>query len=392
MKIAYFALASMVLLLPARWMEDRYDRADARLEAFYADMRRADLPAARIDIGEAIHLWDWNSRYYAWRGSVVAQTLPAHCSHTTSSRQSLTAKEMTVAQSAIRDYSRALSLNHRAAVAHQNLAWLQHLTADDQAAREHWQAAIRDDPGDAVMHVSYALFLEESGGHAEAQNEVETALELSPSLVDSTFLRDFRSRPADQADALVRLSISRMQTRNDRQADPILEAKLGKLYLFLGDAQHAVTLLRHAVEALPDLPLAWLNLGNAYAILGNTEAATDCYRRSNLLDSLHPGPYFGMARINLVTGHEQAAARYLHRAVLQAQLIPPITAAHQNQLYIGPYQRIDDLLPPVLAQYISPCWNAETALALGEVPFPDEAGSRAGVGDCRQIHSPHSLP
>src|SRR5580658_9463114 len=101
MKIAPFALASMVLLLPARWVSDKYDRADAKLAAFYADMHRNDLSAATKDVEDAIHLWDWNGRYYAFLGYSRAQTLPVRSSHNGPDRQALTAEEKSVAQGAI---------------------------------------------------------------------------------------------------------------------------------------------------------------------------------------------------------------------------------------------------------------------------------------------------
>ena len=98
------------------------------------------------------------------------------------------------AQDAAEDYRHSLALNSRDAVAHHNLAWLEHLLGDDAAAAIDWRESVEIDPDNAVLHLSYGMFPEESGDEQAAKAQYESAIELTPSILDSPFFTRYRNR------------------------------------------------------------------------------------------------------------------------------------------------------------------------------------------------------
>src|SRR5258708_20896789 len=76
MRMKPIAIALGILVLILRFYVGDYDQADAKLEAFYAQMLSADFLGARKNIDEAISLWPSNARYYGWRAYLASQNLP----------------------------------------------------------------------------------------------------------------------------------------------------------------------------------------------------------------------------------------------------------------------------------------------------------------------------
>ena len=97
-------------------------------------------------------------------------------------------------RSAAADYRRALELNSRDAVAHHNLAWLDHLMGDDREARREWEQAAAIDPGAAIYSLSLGFFLEETGDRGGAARQYVAAIELTPAILDSPFFTRYRDR------------------------------------------------------------------------------------------------------------------------------------------------------------------------------------------------------
>jgi tetratricopeptide (TPR) repeat protein len=363
-----------------------YDEADSDLSAFYSEMLSADFSGARRSIDDAIRLWPTNARYYGWRGYVASQELPSTCTH--GKGQSLSAEDQEAAGEAIADYRRALGLNRRDAVAHHNLAWLEHLLGDDGAAGMDLDSAVAIDPGNAVFHLSYGMFLEEIREMQAARQEYLAAIELSPSILDSQFFIRYRTRSKGETDSLLNDLTDKLERELQHGPDPILEARLGKLYLFRGDLPRASKLLEDASRQLPNLPLVWLNLGEVYESQGQSAKALDCYQKANVIDGFMAQPFLRMGQIELQRGEKNAATNHFTEAIQRWQRITPVTAAHNNRLYVGPPQRIDDLLPTTLVWYTTPCEASEAWSGLSQIyPAKHEYAQRVHV--CEELPSPH---
>lgn len=388
LKPIVFAVAGVALIL--LWPFWRFHRADAKLREYYTEVASANFTTARASIDEAIRLWPWNARYYGWRAYVDSQQLPSQCSkHSKSGNPGLSGQAKQSAQQAADDYRHALMLNGRDAVAHHNLAWLEHLLGDDAAAARNWREAVEIDPDNAAFHLSYGMFLEESGDVQASKDQYESAIELTPSILDSPFFTRYRSRSPEAANSIVYDSIATLESRLGYGDDPILEARLGKLYLYAGNIGRSRKLLDDAARQLPNLPLVWFNLGELNEARGDREQALICYQRAQAINASLAGPYLRMGQISLRNGEKDDALHDLTLAVELWQRINPITSAHNNRLYAGPMQTIDDLLPTTLVWYISPCEASEAWSGLAQLsPQNTEYAHRAGT--CEQIPAPHA--
>lgn len=390
LKVKPLAIVVAVVVLLLQWPYRRFDQADAKLGEFYSQVASANFIAARESIDEAIHLWPWNARYYGWRAYLESQQLPSQCTKgSKGERHDLSDKEKEQAQDAAEDYRRSLALNSRDAIAHHNLAWLEHLLGDDAGAARDWRESAEIDPDNAAFHLSYGMFLEESGDAKTAREQYEAAVELTPSILDSPFFAWFRNRSPQAADSMVSKSIARIEARLGRDHDPILEARLGKLYLQAGNIELAGKLLTDAAQQLPNLPLVWFNLGELNEARGDSEQALICYQRAQAIDASLARPYLRMGKIYLQTGQKDSAVHDLNLAIQRWQRNNPTTAAHNNRLYGGPIQRIDDLLPTTLVWFISPCESSEAWSALSQL-FPQDKRYAQRTQTCEQIPAPHA--
>jgi tetratricopeptide (TPR) repeat protein len=381
------ALAAVVLVLSLAVGD--YDRSDSNLKTFYGQMLAADFAGARKSIDEAIRLWPGNSRYYAWSAYCASQKLPPQCPRCFHGMDSaMSGADQQSARRAIDDYRHALQLNSRDAVAYHNLAWLEHLLGEDTAAERDWREATQIDPDNAVFHLSYGMFLEEIGKAQAGREEYEAAIELSPSIVDSPFFVRYKERNPEAANSIVADCIAKIEGRLGRGRDPILEARLGKLYQYSQNWARSVELLQDAADQLPNLALVWFNLGEAYAEQGNTTQAMDCYRKASFIDGSLARPYLRMGEYYLKNRQKDLAVQNLRLAAAKWEHVNPITASHNNRLYNGPRQQIDDLLPTTLVWYTSPCEASAAYRDLAEL-YPGNREFIRLSHTCEELPSPH---
>jgi tetratricopeptide (TPR) repeat protein len=389
MRLKSIAIAMSSITVVCCLVSGNYDNADADLTTFYSEILAADFPGARHSIDEAIGLWPTNARYYGWRAYLTSQNLPPTCPRSLGGAQSVLKKEdQSAAHLAIDDYRRSLELNGRDAVAYHNLAWLEHLLGDDKGAAENWSTAVAIDPGNAVFHLSYGMFLEETGDQEEALGEYDKAIEITPSILDSQFFARFRMRSKAAAESLVDKLIEKLKKKVQQGFDPIVEARLGKLYLFRADLAQASTFLETASKKLPNLPLVWANLGEVYRMQGRTADALDCYRKVQVINGSLAGPYLRMGEVQLGEGHKLEATQNFTQAIQRWQRVTPTTAAHNNRLYVGPRQKIDDLLPTTLVWYTTPCEASEVWSGLSQL-YPGRRDYAQRVHVCESLPSPH---
>lgn len=217
-----------------------FDRAESNLKIFYTKVQATDFQSARTSIDEAVRLWPSNARYHAWRGYQNSQDLPSQCMGRGSTAETKVLERLRVAAA---DYRRALDLNSRDAVAHHNLAWLNHLQGLDNEARQHWELAIETDPATAIYRLSFGLFLEEQGELEAADGQFASAIGQTPIVLDSPFFARLSRRTAFRAEAIVTQAQSTLERRLGTSNDPILKARLGKIALYRGELEKAAALL-----------------------------------------------------------------------------------------------------------------------------------------------------
>lgn len=380
---------SVVLALAAATVSlkvDDYDRAEANLKTYYARMEAADFKAATSSINEALRLWPSNARYHGWRGYVASQQLPSQCQ---AHGVRLDANTIEQAHQAAAYYQHSLELNGRDAVAHHNLAWLHHILGQDQNARRGWERAVAIDPGTAVYQLALGLFLEEAGDTDGAMRRYVAAIEATPVILDSPFFFHYRNRFPDRAGAVVQQAVADIERRLHASDDPILKARLGKLYLFRGDLHRAAALLEDAAKDLPNLPMVWFNLGEVQRLQKNDEQAWGCYQKAHFLDGGQAGPKLRMGQMYLTAGQRKPAADALRSAAQKWTRVKPVTAGHNTRLYGGIPQPIDDLLPTTFVWYTTACQASEAYVALAGL-FPDNKLYASRSTTCESLPAPHS--
>lgn len=389
MKPVFIVVATLALLV--QWPTWQHERADQKLEEFYSGMTLANFVDARERIDDAIRLWPSNARYHGWRGYWDSQQLPSQCSRTAQGKKpALSSVDQQSAHEAIAEYWTALALNGRDAVAHQNLAWLEHLLGDDGQAGENWKKSTEIDPDNAVFHLSYGMFLQENGSIDMGESQYETAIELSPSVLDSQFFVRYRAHFPDRAAALVSRCIAKIESRLQLGDDPILDARLGKMYFYERNLARAKQLLETAAQQLPNMPLVWFNLGEVHEMQGETVEAVDCYNKAKVLGSSLARIYLQIGRIDLRAGRKSEAAGNLQIALNKWQRMNPITAVQNNRLYGGPRQTIDDLLPTTLVWFVFPCEASGAWEGLSQI-FPERKEYALRSHTCEQMPSPHGF-
>jgi tetratricopeptide (TPR) repeat protein len=389
MRMKSIAIGMAVATLFLFFYSSDHDHADSHLGTFYQQTLVADFSSARRSIDEAIRLWPTNARYYTWSGYCYSQNLPPQCPRCFRGMDSaITEDQCKFAERAIGEYRHALQLDPRDAVAYHNLAWLEHLLGDDNEAVKHWEKATTLDPDNGVFHLSYGMVLDEIGKQEAAREQYESAILLSPSVLESPFFVRYRARSPQSADAIMADCVAETENKLRRSNDPILEARLGKLYQYSGDRTRSTGLLLRASEKLPNLPLVWQNLGENYEASGDLAEALDCYKKANVIDAALAGPYLRMAEIYLQEGQKNSAATNFQKAAETWGRVNPITAAHNNRLYSGPRQLIDDLLPTTLVWYVSPCEASAAYAGLAQLyPGKPELARRSRT--CEELPDPH---
>jgi tetratricopeptide (TPR) repeat protein len=363
-----------------------HERAEASLSTFYSQVEKADLKGARKSIDEAVQLWPSNARYYGWRGYAGSQELPSQCP---AHGAPLDAKTLEQVRQAAADYRQALELNSRDAVAHHNLAWLEHLLGRDHEARREWEQAIATDPDMAIYHLSLGFFLEETGDTDGAKRQYAAAIELTPGILDSPFFTRYGSQFPDSAEDVVREAMANAENRLGSSDDPILKARLGKFCLYRHDLRRAAELLESAAKGLPNLPMVWFNLGEVRRFQGDQSEAWACYGRARFLDESLPGPVLRIGEMYRRANQRNLAIENLRSATRKWAHVKPVTAAHNTRLYGGTPQTIDDLLPTTLVWYASPCEASAAYGSLSEM-MPDNKLYVSRSRTCESLPAPHA--
>lgn len=364
-------------------------RAEDNLPSFYSALVNGDVDEARSRIAEAARLSPGDARYAAWSAYVDGQTVPTEASECSQVAQPLTVSQREAAERAVAGYQMAAQLNQFDAQFHHNMAWLYHRLGEDQRALQEFETAVRLDRPNPILHASFGLLLESIGEVNRADGEYARAIALSPQLIDSRFFEDLKQRSAERATHVLKTSVSLLGESDN----PILEAKLGRIYAELGEKARAALLLSDPLRKLPNLPLAWANLGNLQVASGDTDVALSSYRKATALDPGLVMPNLRIAEIYRGNGSTRQALQSFQMTARNADAKLPPSVSHDFRLYHGSRQPIDSQLPTVLFRYMNSCDGPQAYEAMAELnpKARDAAYYRTRARDCEFIQSPYRI-
>lgn len=114
-----------------------------------------------------------------------------------------------------------------------------------------------------------------------AENSLKECILQAPRLLDTDYWR----KKTEEDTVLVRNmeNILKIQISKEFTEDPILLAKYGSISLKLGNLSLAEKYLKGALERLPNLSMAWYNLGDLAEMKGEKEESRLYKRRANIL-------------------------------------------------------------------------------------------------------------
>lgn len=128
------------------------------------------------------------------------------------------------------------------------------------------------------------LLNELNGNRSDALNHYSNAIAHFTDITESRFFEDLLKRDRDLAEQSISSALNRMEIEYNKDSDPIVAAKLGKLYYTIGEIERAGFFLLYALKELPTLNRTWYYLGCIKEEEGDVITAIEYYKRSYRLE------------------------------------------------------------------------------------------------------------
>lgn len=335
-------------------ISQRQNRASAAAEHFRAFIVQLDLgrySEARVEIERAVRLSPGNA-YYASNFGLLEERVassfdsesPAAYEHPVGeqSRQHV--------EAAILWYEKALALNPNDGSFQHNLGWLLRMLNQHEPALERFRSALALEPNSAIYRISLGMALERAGIVRDALSEYSAAIRLSPGVVDSRFFSDLKRRLPSEAEEAVLVAIKELEAGAVR--DPVLKARLGKLYLYRGNVEALETLRQVTVE-LPNLPRPWLHLGILQERQQEYEEAKRSFDRAVFLG----GDYLAFLQLGRLYDRADRTAdaiRNYQSAISSWQWKSPESTRNIQRVYLTTNIVPDNVVPTGFLSYVQP--------------------------------------
>jgi tetratricopeptide (TPR) repeat protein len=345
-------LIALVLLIVVNVQVRQRWAAEEELRSAMDNMRQSQWQPALQSL-ETANKQDPANAYYYSNLALVHERMAGHSIEPfTLEHPAFSEDEMGHLRAAVQSYQNTLRLNPSDDAAQHNLAWLYWFLRDDNQAIEHAQRAVELDRSSYLYHVSLGLLHELSGDKAAAFADYETAVYLSPGLLDSRFFRDLRRRSPNEVHAMIDEVTAKLETRLQNGFDPPVAGRLGRLYM-QPQPQRSLDLLSAAITALPNLSRPWANLGRLYELRGDKQRMKECYERALFLDGSQSLAWYRLGSYYEELNQPQEAARCYERAVNAALKPDSNHFLVVRRIYVSGYAVPDDVVPEGLLSYIA---------------------------------------
>lgn len=179
---------------------------------------------------------------------------------------------------------KAISLNPYDDLYYHNLAWIYFRFGEIDSAIFSINRAITISSNTSMYYISKGLFLERIN-LKEAKNNYIKAIKLSPEIIDSKFFLNLEKRGIQKPDSLLMIALNELLDYQKDHYSSIIQTRIGKLYINLGDTDRAFKIFLQVSNELPNLNRVWHYLGLIYKQRGEFEEMKKCFNKSLFLDN-----------------------------------------------------------------------------------------------------------
>ena len=256
-------------------------------------------------------------------------------------------------ENAIAYYQKAVSLNPHDGLFRHNLGWLHWFSDDREQAIAEFRQATQSGDKDGIYFVSLGLVLERIGDVSGAIEAYSSAIRLFPRILEARFFADLKRRDDGIAERVIKNAIADLEDKLRKAPDPIMQARLGRLYLEI-DLDAAFAPLNEALAALPNMSIAWLNMGTWYERKEELDEAQRCFERAALLESSESLVFAKLGQF-YESRKMLSAARAQYEKAVAAELA---ARSEHSRVVLNLYRvklvEANDLIPKGLLAYCRP--------------------------------------
>lgn len=266
---------------------------------------------------------------------------------------------------AIHYYNEALLLNKFDDNFYHNLAWLYYFAGDTDKTIKTINKAVNIEPLVSINHTSLGLLQEVSSQKNldSIFSSYKNAICLSPVILDSEFFSDLQNRHPHYINTLINNVI--LDLAKD-QHNPIVMARLAKVYLYQQNYAQADSLLQNVLLKLENLNRVWFNLGVIHKQKNEFVQAEDCFKKAHFLDPFDVYPYLELASLHNEKKEQKRAISYYGGALKMYVRQTTEHAKRIERVYINSISPnvkdgkiYNDVIPFDLLEYSKPKFDWE---------------------------------
>ncbi len=123
-----------------------------------------------------------------------------------------------------------------------------------------------------------------TGNRDAAAYYFSKAIERFTDITESRFFADLRRNDSALAEQSLTTAVKKLKDEYDRTEDPLVAARLGKLYYTMGDLDKSESLMEWVLREMPSLNRTWYYLGCIKEARGDEDLALEYFKRSYKLD------------------------------------------------------------------------------------------------------------
>ncbi len=356
--VALILMVCVALFFIAQRRYQALQRATSYFRAFSNQTTAEQYASVNQSIDEAISLAPDNANFLAGKGHLAARVVRFAPVDFADARMVVNAENVDRIRSAIIYYRQAVALNPADGWYFNNLGWLHSYLQEQEQAIACFRKAIELDGQSTIHPISLGLLHERQHEQELAVVQYVKAVQLSPSVLDSEFFTELQRREPEMADHIIATVSSSLQEDLKKSSDPLIQAKLGKIYLFTGLIDQAIALLRQSTTQMPTLGLAWSNLGLASQLKGDETEMVSCYQKAAFLNPTDSQVLTRLAEHWYRQRKPMLAAEYYRRALNIRLNIASVHGERMPLVYIGSDPAGNDAIPLELLSFCRPKVNA----------------------------------